>query len=426
MSSTYGEVDLAETPCLFPRCGHILTLESMDGHMDMPKFYEMDSGGCVIATKGDTGPFSSEDIKVCPMCRGALHDIQRYNRIVKRGMIDEATKKFFVWSNQKFLPLEAKLQEEELRLQGLGTKATNADVTRLNCSINLAGSWANQIAQINGILGKANRYKITIKLRQEISNYLHTVSEAEQPFSKVFQLVENTRRRYQTKTTFTLDSSVLQVRGRLLATVLSLRCDLAILSDFLQFRSAHAVQTPLAQESTFDFSVNRLLCIQLFDDAAKKDQPMHQVEACVFFARFVALERSSPAGGMEIMTNLLAEAREKLTLAKGVCQRAPSTLSMLPEIEDTEKLLRDSTFYTTFTNDEKRAVYAAMATELRGTGHWYYCENMHPFTVGECGMPMQQARCPQCGAPVGGQNHTAAQGVRPAADFEAEFGRLRV
>lgn len=56
----------------------------------------------------------------------------------------------------------------------------------------------------------------------------------------------------------------------------------------------------------------------------------------------------------------------------------------------------------------------AMAQSFQGTGHWCYCANGRPFTVGECGMPMKTARCPQCGAIVG---------VTPAADLEADFGR---
>jgi hypothetical protein len=65
-----------------------------------------------------------------------------------------------------------------------------------------------------------------------------------------------------------------------------------------------------------------------------------------------------------------------------------------------------------------REVYAAMAREFSGTGHWYRCENGHPFTIGECGMAMQLARCPECGAAVGGQNHQSAAGVERADDIE--------
>lgn len=38
-------------------------------------------------------------------------------------------------------------------------------------------------------------------------------------------------------------------------------------------------------------------------------------------------------------------------------------------------------------------------------------------------MPMELARCPECGAQVGGQNHSPTAGVRRATDFEGQFGR---
>ncbi|KAL9628028.1 MAG: hypothetical protein Q9204_006164, partial [Flavoplaca sp. TL-2023a] len=113
--------------------------------------------------------------------------------------------------------------------------------------------------------------------------------------------------------------------------------------------------------------------------------------------------------------------------AREICtEYQGQTAGMLSEIEDVEKALRDSTFYTSVTNEEKAAVYAAMASDFRGTGHWYYCANGHPFTVGECGMPMQTSRCPQCGATVGGERHTAVEGVRRAADMDEQFGRLLI
>ena len=33
-------------------------------------------------------------------------------------------------------------------------------------------------------------------------------------------------------------------------------------------------------------------------------------------------------------------------------------------------------------------------------------------------MPMELARCPECNAPIGGQNHAAVDGVTRAEDIE--------
>jgi len=158
--------------------------------------------------------------------------------------------------------------------------------------------------------------------------------------------------------------------------------DLTILSDFLniyqsQSGARFSQHKGLMGDLLLDFSSNRKDCMNLMKGAASQHQPMHEIGARVFFARFVALERSAPTSDSNAMGRLLTQAREGLDSAKSICAGAASTVNMLPEIEDAEKLLRGSTFYTTFTNEEKRAVYAAMAQELRGTGHWYYCRNGH-------------------------------------------------
>ena len=33
-------------------------------------------------------------------------------------------------------------------------------------------------------------------------------------------------------------------------------------------------------------------------------------------------------------------------------------------------------------------------------------------------MPMERARCPECGAPVGGESHMAVEGVTRAVEME--------
>ncbi|XP_053101966.1 NFX1-type zinc finger-containing protein 1-like [Hemicordylus capensis] len=49
-----------------------------------------------------------------------------------------------------------------------------------------------------------------------------------------------------------------------------------------------------------------------------------------------------------------------------------------------------------------------------GRGHWYSCPQGHLYAIGECGQPMQESRCPECGATIGGQHH------RLNADNEAD------
>ena len=71
---------------------------------------------------------------------------------------------------------------------------------------------------------------------------------------------------------------------------------------------------------------------------------------------------------------------------------------------------------------ELREVVQAMQPELgrtyRGNGHWYQCPNGHIYTIGECGGAMEQSRCPECGAAIGGGSHTLVGGNAPAHRVE--------
>jgi len=127
------------------------------------------------------------------------------------------------------------------------------------------------------------------------------------------------------------------------------------------------------------------------------------------------------------LTELLGEARNHLQHAREVCGRnLGHTAGMEEEISEMEKMLRESTFYLPVSNEEKAAVCAAIARSFSGTGHWYYCENGHPLTIGECGTPTETAHCPQCGSPVGGEGHQAVSGVTRATDLERQFGGLGI
>jgi hypothetical protein len=123
--------------------------------------------------------------------------------------------------------------------------------------------------------------------------------------------------------------------------------------------------------------------------------------------------------------NIGSAAEKQLMLPEIFCRTYPSQISgLLEEVEGAKEMLNGLTFYTTITNEECMAVLSAMAREFQGTGHWYYCQNGHPFTIGECGGAMQLSSCPECSTPVGGQSHWTVTGVRPAGDLEQALGRM--
>ena len=51
---------------------------------------------------------------------------------------------------------------------------------------------------------------------------------------------------------------------------------------------------------------------------------------------------------------------------------------------------------------ERQEIVRAMGL---AQGHWYKCPNGHVYAIGECGRAMQESRCPECCARIGGQSH---------------------
>ncbi|KAH0564873.1 hypothetical protein GP486_001742 [Trichoglossum hirsutum] len=450
---TYAEVDLNETPVIVPPCGHMMTVENFDGHMAIADHYDISGDGVVLAPKNSV-PFSVDDLKNCPMCRAPLRKVNRYNRITKRAQIDEATKKFILWANTGFTPLAESLHE---RIKQLHTSQAGLDgdrrsrtgdsrnpfrtsaapalgVTEALGDLIIKGERNDQIFRIRQLEGLNTRYKEILKLRRDIRMFLKRVSEAEQPFGRIYDMVQDIRRRHGIETDFPLDNSILQVNIRLRTTAMLLRCDLAILSDFTKIHLDHHRRHTqphgwMSSPLKLDLARNREDCLALISECTARKQPMHEIEGRIFFARFVALSRSAPSGkgiNPEAMERLVSRAGDELAAAEATCGQTASTRSLRGEIEDAKKMLREETFYSEFTNEEMQAVYAAMAREFRGTGHWYACENDHPFTVAGCGMPMETARCPECSAPIGGLNHQSVAGVRAAADIERSFGAMAI
>ncbi|KAL3439805.1 hypothetical protein BJX65DRAFT_317439 [Aspergillus insuetus] len=424
LGEQYHEVGLMENPCIFPPCGHLLTIESMDAQMDIKKYYVLDDNGRPVSIATSSQPFSIDDIRTCAICRGSLRKVSRYGRLVRRALLDEATKKFILYLNQKYVPMAqdlprciSQLQNQELRERA---KATANQVFRAGVKIRIEGPPEHQVRLMMSHVRKydSGRWKELIALRNRIREYKSRVQMEEQPFDRVRNMVEDARRRKRSPGQFDFDAGVLQTKGHLQATALLLRLDTALLADFLSLRKQ--VLPAAATES--DLYVNlgdyRKESKELITNAAQSRRILQEAEGNIFLAQFCALERQNLTEPTQAET-LLQQGTAAIEEAERLCHlHAHQTRGILEEIEGTKAMLRGSEFYTPVTNEERMAVLAAMAREFRGTGHWYYCENGHPFTIGECGGAMQLSRCPECGAAVGGEGHRTTAGVTFAHDLE--------
>lgn len=505
--STYRDTDLDDDPCIFPVCGHILTMSSMDGIMDMAKHYAMENSASglpyPVALAASSSPFDMKEVKVCPHCRGSLRDVARYGRIVRRAVLDESTKRFINWAREQHSTLAQKLIKHKSQLED--DKAGK---------IKLTGHWktddGNSAAKKSFVLKNrsslvaellmstdASRHQSLLATRNEIARFSAKVAGDEQPFRRVADLVQFAHNRRAAnsngnselaRSQFEFDESVIQIGSSLHAAVLLMRFDIHALECAIhvldkltsvdrmhaRIRGSSSVSQNATESSTVAiqtvakaFKANRFaillrefdaataaaksakytkqevegiicsahLCIVLWklagcvgeDGNEAKDK---EIVAATGSASEAAGSTSTSSGTTLSRTKLKKLATEYVEAARQLLESSPSSKDLFDtEVDGLEAALTNLSGYQPVTAAEMQAVYKAMAAEFGGTGHWYTCANGHPFTVGECGMPMQLARCPECGAAVGGQHHAPAEGVVRATEIELlgqGMGRLAV
>ncbi|KAF5604068.1 NFX1-type zinc finger-containing protein [Fusarium pseudocircinatum] len=430
----YKEINLDQEPCIFPDCGHFLTVSSMDGQMDMASEYKLNTKGLPEVILRSSEPFAMEnkDVKNCATCRGPLRNVSRYGRIVRRAMLDEATKKFISWSNAEYHLLASKLISEQEGLAAMQPTALRDPKSEAAGNLTIGGSRQRQLQCLRGYIDK--RYDSILKMRKDITSYTVKVQKEEQPFQRVADLVRHANLHHGGRNDFRYDESVIQAKGSLLASTLLLKCDVLILSDF--FRLLLNPKSDLAKPDVkLDLSPFMSDCGILIQRAKKAVYPREEAQGHIFSAQLCAFSRSlvstpskfsipgtqslspTPTCNPDPLDKLRDQGLDHVHQARRILTANQSAKVLKNDIDVAEEALNGGV-YRPVTAEELRQVYAASMGELSGTGHWYTCPNGHPFTINNCGMAMEEAPCPECGARIGGRNHVSVEGVRHAVEIE--------
>ncbi|KAK6532447.1 hypothetical protein TWF281_006635 [Arthrobotrys megalospora] len=408
----YEDIDLNKDPVIILRCGHIYTMSSLDGYLELEKHYvvDQDAGKRRILMSG-------EALKGCPDCRRPFRDIDRYNRVFKSILLDELTRRFVARSTAEYADLMQKLKEFESGIQAAREELVDkfADTTP-DKSRKLLIDYKKRGRHLQGLI----RY------------FNSSVSKTEQPLTKVNDLYNAAlakRGGTEDGQSFDFDKARIQTGLSYRGKCLDAKAKWLIISDW----------EAITQSNSVPDSVKRSLRDAIVDEARKAiDEtallrkecqeahlPYHEVEARVYHAYFIMLDIVNDKARCVPKDGLAAEALRKkefdsLTECENLCVKYPGTLGRLKNaVAMAKRAVNGGVFYTRVTSEEETMIIRTMAAEFSGSGHWYYCVNGHPFTVGDCGMPMELARCPECSQQIGGQDHTAAEGVRLATDFEA-------
>ncbi|GLA20294.1 hypothetical protein AnigIFM62618_008866 [Aspergillus niger] len=421
----YKDINVDEDPLVFLSCGHFYTASSLDGIMGMSEHYEVEpSTGRILGPKLNHRLFDSGRPKGCPQCRAPLRDIDRYNRIIKQAFLDEATKKFATHASIKFGHLVEEVEGYEKDIIGEKSKFVS-DWYQETVETRSADDVRRSVDVYRG---RGNR------LLNKIKEFTKSVAKSEQPFGRVSEMLASVaaRKAGTAATPFQYNESDIQTGFQSRGHVLALRLTWVLFwnydSIYSNKRIDPRIKVTLAQvvAKQIDGLLSQCEALTKYCQEAKFLQ--QEVETRTYHVLFSVLSLSNrETRGNPVSGTTEAKIREKalkeLEACDAICLRHSKILwSLREDIDKARRLVNGGTFYSCVTSEERRQVYQAMAAQFNGTGHWYYCENNHPFAVGECGMPMEESRCPQCEAPVGGLNHEFAQGIRRADDMDVEFG----
>ncbi|ETL45649.1 hypothetical protein L916_04299, partial [Phytophthora nicotianae] len=366
---TYGEIDPSEDPVLvLPCCSMVYTMATLDGTLQISTYY--DSKGSPLSPL----PGGYIDTPQCPNCKKPVRGLRRYGRITKRAAIDAAEKNFITHSHRQIKALQER---------------------------------ANLVVETEDLARDKT-------LRHDLRVFGATVKRP--PCQKAFEAcvaLLTKSKGGQGGGDVAIDMSTLPVPDSKFPYLGYFN----LLSAQLSQLATGAMKTKASQYAR-----------QAINEFEKGSFTMQTGEARLVLVQILL------ANAEEILSESVKTEKERKTREEAVIRAAIEVQGVLIKLETNaasflakydedarhlrQKLLsvvqraRNSTFYQKVSVDEIRAIKTAMQGELRGSGHWYRCENGHSYSIGECGMAMEQTRCPECGAPVGGHNHTLVQGSR--------------
>lgn len=435
LGTQYGDLDLSEAPIVVLGCRHFFTIETLDGMIGLRDVYEIDKLTDRFVALIENTELAAA-VPQCPTCRCPIRQFitQRYNRVINRAVVDEMSKRFIISGQQE-------LQGLEDRLKNLGEELSMSREKVTSRSQFPAGQDYMALKKINGNI--ANRYGHANVFAKNLELFQKSIATQHQPVHKLHQATVHAMTQNSSIesaiATLSLQSSAKSARrdcdrritfgGRLLD--LKIRC--LVLEDKLEI--ARAVRPyvvdgansinfrgggPVKQIRSFVHD-----CTRFVEDCINESFPKLAVEATLHYASLIQLLGSSGLfneEGREKLTRYQEIARALLEKAVELCEEPFLGAAMQRQAVERLAKLFGKEWYEAVSKEELEEIKKAMVSGSRGiathSGHWYNCVNGHPFAIGECGMPMQLARCPECGATVGGQSHVAVPGVTRASNME--------
>ncbi|KAM0417324.1 hypothetical protein ACHAPT_012640 [Fusarium lateritium] len=416
---SYSEVNLDESPIVVLGCGHFFTGETLDGLVSLGEVYTTDKEGNFNGLKDMSGSLA-RNVPFCPDCKRPIRQFatKRYNRLINRAVMDEICKRFLIKGRKCLDALEENLQKMENALGSSRPLHTpNEGVPSL----------------------PKDRYSSLKKLRAMAKRLTKRMDESHQPTKMLIDAIAISRTSTNGDTlsiTRQMEALKLSSPGPdkqliLGAQLVTIKVQEVQFQDVIALLKAlkGAVDDGLARHWFNDQplpSMERFFpdCEDLINKAKEAKLPRTVIAATLAFARVSQLSiwwaQTGEADGVtssekkdSVTLERTDTARELLNEALAQCSGFEGSDNLKERVQETMRLFESR--YEQVTPEELASIKSAIVSGGQGinthSGHWYNCANGHPFAIGECGMPMELARCPECGAQIGGTHHRAVDGV---------------
>ncbi|KAF5240849.1 hypothetical protein FAUST_4149 [Fusarium austroamericanum] len=418
----YSEIDLDEAPIVVLGCGHFFTGETLDGLVGLGEVYHTDMSGNFTGMKNMSGTLAQKT-PCCPDCKRSIRQFatRRYNRVINRAVMDEICKRFLIKGqaaldklNKKLAKLETALATSR-RSSSLGPHHTATTFFReRHAGIKSLEKSAESLLKLMGAENQPAK-----KLINAIAT---SQSAATGGFNSITQLMEALKLSHSAP-----DDQLLLGARLVILEAQQIQLMDAFMVSKSKGRKLHenALDLPCMDEwfKTFlaimkdamDVKLNRIVIATIlgFAKIARGDAWTAKPEA-----------RSKSARKESVR---IKAARELLPIAVDCCSKLGDNDVLKKRVGDMVELYEPR--HEEVTPEELASIRSAMVTGPHGmathSGHWYNCVNGHPFAIGECGMPMEMARCPECGAAIGGSSHRAVEGVYRAEEMETPAAEVR-
>ncbi|KNE64930.1 hypothetical protein, variant [Allomyces macrogynus ATCC 38327] len=430
MGETYAEVDLDATPVIKLGCGHLYTVETLDGNLFLEQYYRK-LGSQWVGVKDIVHPEEGLEVTklpTCPQCRAPIlaSVTKRYGRVIKAAALTVTEKHFHLQMLRQCAAVLAELDKfGDLVQRPLPTAPEVLDARAPNML--MRAQREREAERAAAITALSNAWRLAMSavkkygkaMRADPVRALHGAGA--RAVAELCQVNPALRVEFDRTMTVTQDfvegGRLHFIEARLarhkLAMDHALGKSIADLQKVMERAREHlrnAIARYVQGDARFrvlEARVELLAVYKVFIGAALDVRRDNKV----FCALDVEDRDKFIAMVLEHINAACAAADEALRTARGMQadgnEDAATHIASVTQYVEYFTEARDSIRTGVTPRDYEIAqVIMAVAASEGTTGHWYRCPNGHPYVIGDCGMAMQTARCNECGERIGGGSHT--------------------